>query len=140
MNYRIETTTYAQHQADIRHVRTKVFIEEQGIDAALEWDEHDANAIFAIALDTENRIIGTARLLGQGKIGRMAVLPANRHQGVGSALIQHLLQLAKQRGYQRITLSAQQSVMEFYLKLGFEAFGPPHVEVGIPHQNMQRIL
>jgi len=138
--YRIETTTYDQHLTGIQYVRRKVFIEEQAIDPALEWDEYDATATFAVAINEQNQVIGTARLLGQGKIGRMAVLKEYRRQGVGSALLRHLLMLAKQRGYQRVALSAQQSVMEFYHKQGFVAVGPPHVEVGIPHQNMQCIF
>jgi predicted GNAT family N-acyltransferase len=137
VSYRIQTTRFEQHKTGIQYVRHKVFIEEQGIDPALEWDEYDRDAIFAIALNTENEVIGTARLLDQGKIGRMAVLPAYRRQGVASALLQHLLLLAKQQGHQRISLSAQQSVMDLYQKHGFQPVGPPHVEVGIPHQNMQ---
>jgi predicted GNAT family N-acyltransferase len=138
--FRIATTSYKQHQSGIQDIRRRVFIEEQGIDPALEWDEHDANAIFAVAMDAQNHVIGTARLLNSGKIGRMAVLREYRRQGVGTALLLHLLMLARQRGYERIELSAQQSVMEFYLKQGFEPVGPPHVEVGIPHQNMQCVF
>lgn len=140
MSYRIATTTYAQHQAGIQLVRRKVFIEEQGIDPALEWDTHDANALFAIALDEQNQIIGTARLLRNGKIGRMAVLPKYRHQGIGTALLLHLLMLAKQQGHTLVTLAAQQSVTGFYAAQGFVPVGPPHVEADIPHQNMRRVI
>jgi len=42
--------------------------------------------------------IGTARLLPGGRLGRMAVLPDYRGQGVGSALLRHALVLARQRG------------------------------------------
>ncbi len=138
--YRIETTTYNQHLNGIQHVRRKVFIEEQGIDSALEWDEHDASATFAVAINEQNLVIGTARLLSHGKIGRMAVLMEYRRQGVGTALLRHLMMLARQLGYQQVALSAQQSVMEFYRRQGFVAIGPPHVEVGIPHQNMQCVF
>lgn len=140
MAIRIETTRYDQHKTGIQHVRHQVFIDEQGIDPAEEWDEHDAEATFAIALDAKDHVVGTARLLDQGKIGRMAVLLEYRRQGVGTALLRHLLELARQRGYAQIELSAQQRVMEFYLRLGFKPVGPPHVEVGIPHQNMQFVF
>lgn len=117
-----------------------MFIDEQGIDPAQEWDEHDAESVFAIAIDEQNQIVGTARLLSAGKIGRMAVLPAYRHLGVGTALLVHLLDIARARGDRLIAISAQQSVMTFYEKQGFKPVGPPHVEVGIPHQNMQIIF
>lgn len=140
MSYTIETTTYAKHQAGIQEVRRVVFIEEQGIDPAEEWDAHDATATFAVALDPDAQVVGTARLLENGRIGRMAVLPAYRHQGIGTALLQHLLSLARQRGHSQITIAAQQSVMAFYARQGFIPAGPPHEEVGIPHQTMQRAL
>ena len=138
MSFQIVTTTYAQHKSGIQQVRRKVFIEEQGIDPMLEWDEHDAMATFAIAVDAQDQVIGTARLLNHGKIGRMAVLPEYRHQGVGTALLLHLLDIAKQHGHTQIMLAAQQTVMGFYLKQGFMPIGPAHNEAGIPHQNMQR--
>ena len=96
VSFQIVTTTYAQHKSGIQQVRRKVFIEEQGIDPMLEWDEHDAMATFAIAVNAQDQVIGTARLLNHGKIGRMAVLPEYRHQGVGTALLLHLLDIAKQ--------------------------------------------
>jgi len=140
LDYRIETSTYDQNWSGIQSVRTRVFIDEQGIDASLEWDEHDVEAIFAIAIDAQNQVVGTARLLRTSKIGRMAVLPIYRRQGVGTALLLHLLGIARTRGDRQIALSAQQSVMAFYEKQGFKPIGPSHVEVGIPHQNMQIVF
>lgn len=140
MHYQIKISTYDQYKSGIQAVRTRVFIQEQRIDPSLEWDEHDEEAIFAIAVNQDNQVIGTARLLSAGKIGRMAVLPNYRRQGVGTALLQHLLDIARARGDSQITLSAQQRVAELYTKQGFVPIGPPHIEVGIPHQNMQIIF
>jgi len=138
--YRIEISSFSAQRDAIHYVRNKVFIEEQGIDPALEWDADDARATFAVALDAQGQVLGTARLLGAGKIGRMAVLPEYRRMGIATALLQALLRVAKQRGHTQIHLSAQQRIMELYRKQGFEPVGPAHVEVGIPHQNMQCIL
>ena len=68
----------------------------------------------------------------------MAVLLEYRRQGVGTALLLHLLVIAKQQGHDQVTLAAQQSVTGFYIKQGFVPIGPAHVEAGIAHQNMQR--
>ena len=138
MKYAIQTTRYADHQPGIQAVRRQVFIEEQGIDPTLEWDTYDSDAVFAIALNQEKQVIGTGRLLSNGKIGRMAVLPEYRRQGVGTALLLHLLTIAKHHGYSQVTLAAQQSVTSFYSKQGFIAVGPAHIEAGMPHQNMRR--
>jgi predicted GNAT family N-acyltransferase len=91
-------------------------------------------------VNQKNDVIGTARLLNNGKIGRMAILPEYRRQGIGTALLLHLLMIAKQQGHHRVTLAAQQTVTGFYIKQGFVPVGPSHVEAGIAHQNMQRVI
>src|SRR5690606_10203674 len=66
-------------------IRTAVFIREQHVPPALEWDELDVEAIHLLALDWSGNAIGCARILGNGNIGRMAVLPAWLGKGVGTA-------------------------------------------------------
>ena len=117
-------------------IRRSVFIEEQGIDESEEWDEHDANSIHAVAWYGE-QAVGTARLLPDGKLGRMAVLPKFRNQGIGRAMLLALLALARQKTMQLVRLSAQEHALKFYVRHGFVPVGEPHVEVGIPHQWME---
>lgn len=116
-------------------IRRSVFIEEQGIDEAEEWDEHDASSVHAVAW-WGNTPAGTARLLPQGKIGRMAVLPEFRSRGIGKALLLAMLNVARQQNIKTLRLSAQQQAIEFYSRHGFAPDGPAHMEVGIPHQWM----
>ncbi|WP_370263645.1 GNAT family N-acetyltransferase [Limnobacter sp.] len=120
-------------------IRRCVFVQEQGIPEHEEWDEHDANALHAVAW-LNHQAVGTARLLNSGKIGRMAVLPNLRGQGIGSAMLNALLQEALRQGLQEVKLSAQKHAMPFYARHGFEALGPPHMEVGIAHQWMRKPL
>lgn len=116
-------------------IRRSVFIEEQGIDEAEEWDEHDESSVHAVAWWGDT-LAGTARLLPQGKIGRMAVLPEFRSRGIGKALLLALLNVARQQNMKTLRLSAQQQAIEFYSRQGFAPDGPAHIEVGIPHQWM----
>lgn len=44
------------------------------------------------------------------------------------------------RGYARIYLHAREYAVGFYEKLGYECFGEPFTEVGIPHRHMQKFL
>lgn len=136
MSYCIELTDYASAKEAIQFIRQCVFIEEQGIPAELEWDQHDNGACFALALDAHGQAIGTARLLSAGKIGRMAVLPTWRYQGVGRALLTALLQAARDIRLKRVYLSAQTSATGFYEKCGFQTEGHAYQEAGIPHQDM----
>ncbi|HEY1059650.1 MAG TPA: GNAT family N-acetyltransferase [Limnobacter sp.] len=118
-----------------RPIRRSVFIEEQGIPEAEEWDDSDAVSLHAVAW-LNNVAIGTARLLPEGKIGRMAVLPQYRKQGVGAALLNTLIGKAREQGHSSVRLSAQSHAVDFYARHGFVASGAPHEEVGIAHQWM----
>ncbi len=124
----------------IKTVRETVFIQEQHVPVELEWDGLDAAAIHVVALDKNAQVIGTARMLATGHIGRMAVLPAWRHQGVGSAMLKELLSVARQKQLARVYLHAQTTAVGFYKHHGFEATGKEFMDAGIPHRYMERPL
>ena len=81
------TSTWAHEAEKLRAVRIAVFVVEQNIPEELEWDEHDAASVHALAEDRDGVPIGCGRLLPDGHIGRMAVLSDWRGQGVGAALL-----------------------------------------------------
>jgi Predicted acyltransferase len=86
-------------------IRTAVFIEEQGIDPADEWDPQDATAQHFIA-ERDGEVVGCARVLEHRKIGRMAVLASVRRHNVGSKLLRHAIDSIHQSG-NTPTLGAQ---------------------------------
>ncbi len=140
------TSEFSVRQAEFRAtpgikiVRETVFIQEQHVPVELEWDELDEAATHVIALDNAVHVIGTARMLANGHIGRMAVLPAWRHQGVGSAMLKELLLLAQQKQLAKVFLHAQTTAVGFYERHGFEATGEEFMDAGIPHRYMERAL
>lgn len=121
----------------LRYVRTAVFIAEQGVPEVLEWDENDATSLHAVAL-IDGEVAGCARLLPDGHIGRMAVLPGFRGQGVGSELLVHLIDAARARNLKLLQLHAQSHAAGFYRKAGFVPEGPEFEEAGMPHIRMLR--
>ena len=123
---------------DARIVRLKVFVEEQGIAPELELDERDATAVHAVAYDAQGAPLATGRLLPDAQIGRMAVLPADRGQGVGAAILRALIAIAAGRGDVAVRLHAQRSAIGFYLREGFATEGEEYIEAGIAHQTMAR--
>ena len=127
-------------EADLRAVRIAVFVIEQNIPEELEWDEHDAVSLHALARDASGVPIGCARLLPDGHIGRVAVVSDSRSKGVGAALLQRLIDVAHDRGDRRVRLHSQVQAMPFYARFGFEPVGEPFDEAGIPHQTMERLL
>jgi predicted GNAT family N-acyltransferase len=120
----------------LAQVREQVFVQEQGVPRELEWDGRDAEALHLLAEDTVGRPIGTARLLPGGHIGRMAVLPGWRRRGVGTALLEELLDACRERGEPLPHLNAQSTAVAFYQRLGFIPEGAEFADAGIPHQRM----
>jgi len=119
-----------------RPVREEVFVAEQKVPLELEWDEWDERSDHAVARDARGRAIGTARLLPDGRIGRMAVLREWRRRGVGAALMEALLQKAREQSLSRVTLHAQTHAAGFYRRFGFSERGGEFWEAGIPHVEM----
>lgn len=137
---RLLQTDMAHDGVALASVRRTVFIEEQGVPEALEWDEHDATALHWLARLDDGTAVGCARLLPDGHIGRMAVLPGWRGQGIGRALLDAAVAAAQARGDRQVRLSAQLHALGFYQRAGFVACGSPYDEAGIPHQAMQKSL
>lgn len=129
--------SWAELSEAARLVRTKVFIKEQGIPEAEEWDDMDALCTHVVALNSQGEPIATARLLpsqnGTAKIGRMAVLLDWRGQGIGALMLQRLLQTAQERSDQEAVLHAQTQAQGFYAAHGFVASGEVFKEVDIDH-------
>jgi len=119
-----------------RPVREQVFVAEQKVPLELEWDEWDEGSDHAVARDSKGQAIGTARLLPDCRIGRMAVLGEWRRRGVGTALMQALLERARTRSMRRVTLHAQTHAAEFYRRFGFNERGGEFLEAEIPHVEM----
>src|SRR5580765_1948505 len=94
----LERARWADDQPRIERVRRAVFIEEQGIPEADEWDDSDPLCWHVLAVATNRDVVGTGRLDPAGKIGRVAVLPQYRGTGVGAAIVSRLVGLAAEQG------------------------------------------
>ena len=138
--FRVRLADWSQDEPALRHVRRTVFIVEQSVPEELEWDGIDADCCHAIAEDDTGQAIGCARLLPDGHIGRVAVVAAWRGRGIGNALLDRMLALARELGHVRVVVNAQTQVLAFYERHGFIAFGPEFEEAGIAHRAMRREL
>jgi predicted GNAT family N-acyltransferase len=138
--FTLREADWAHDAARLAAIRRTVFIDEQGVLEALEWDEQDATAAHLLALADDGSPIGCARLLQDGHIGRIAVLPAWRGRGVGHALLAAAEDAARARGHAVVALSAQTHAAGFYARAGYVAEGEVYEEAGIPHIAMQKTL
>lgn len=89
-------------------------------------------------------VVATARILRPGtrlveaSIGRVCTAAAYRGQGLGKALMHFAIQSAQQRHPgQRIRISAQAYLQDFYASFGFEPVSARYLEDGIEHLEMR---
>jgi predicted GNAT family N-acyltransferase len=145
----------ADDMAGVYALRHEVFVLGQNVPEELERDDLDSTAEHAVALEGEV-VVGTGRLvdgrvdedsrleLGTagtvGTIGRMAVSETARGTGVGRALLDALVDRARERGLPAVELHAQLHARAFYERAGFVPFGAVYVEAGIEHLGMRKEL
>ena len=138
LQFTVKPVYWTATQTTLRAIRTKVFVEEQGVPPDLEWDGLDEHAYHVISYAPDGTPIGTGRLLQDGQIGRLAVLSEWRGKGVGRAMLDMLLVIANKMGYDVVKLHAQTRVLGFYIGRGFSRQGKEFMEAGIPHITMTR--
>ncbi len=74
------------------------------------------------------------------KLRQMAIAPAFRGRGLGTALVTAAEETVRARGGERVVLHARADAVPFYLRLGYAAEGAVFEEVTIPHQSMSKRL
>jgi predicted GNAT family N-acyltransferase len=128
---------------EVAALRTRVFVDEQGVPPEIEQDAEDATAVHVLSRDAGERVVATGRLLvrgGSAVIGRMAADPAVRGRGHGSAVLAELHREAVRRGVTEVELHAQLPARRFYERAGYTAVGEVYEEAGIAHVTMRRRL
>ena len=135
-NIQISKVSWREAKNELRAIRTRVFIEEQGVAPDFEWDELDASAVHLLAMQN-NQPIACLRIIDFHKIGRMAVLKDWRGMGLGYALLLEAVNVCKNYGNKSIHLSAQTHAIGFYRKAGFKVTSNEYCDVHIPHVDMQ---
>ena len=120
----------------LKSVREAVFIREQNVPAELEWDGLDESCRHALALSHKGDAIGCGRMLANGHIGRIAVLPQWRKKKVGTAIMEALLDYARAHYYKQVDVDAQTYAVPFYQGFEFVERGEIFLDAGLPHIKM----
>ena len=141
MAFEIKTGTFAELAEFVVPIRFQVFVHEQNVPAEIECDNRDGICQHVLIVDGE-RPIATGRIDFQSgnKLGRIAVLPEYRGQGIGKRVVQELERIARQQGVSDVWLHGQTNVVGFYERLGYQSVGPKFEEAGIPHRKMTKTL
>ena len=120
-------------------LRREVFMLEQGVSHADEYDDQDRHCTHLVSL-VQGEVVGTLRiqwLPEYAKIGRFAVRKALRQLGVGSRLFAAALERIRGSGCEHIGLEAQIDRIAFYERFGFHAYGEDYLDAGILHRRMK---
>jgi predicted GNAT family N-acyltransferase len=139
MTLRIVEAAWPEGQLAIEQLRRKVFILEQQVPEALEWDNADADATHFCLFDN-SELIAYGRLLlpavEVGKLTRMAVELSRRRQELGTLLLLHIIKTAQDLGLTKLKLDAQLQAVDFYRRQGFVPEGAVFWDAGIEHVTM----
>ena len=136
--------------AAVQAVRRAVFVDEQAVPDADEWDAWDAPDLRGRSVhhllaervgeaDDDRQPVGAARWRAVGemaKLERFAVVPSARGAGLGRRLVARALADARAAGYRRFVLHAQTYVAGLYRSFGFRVEGEPFIEDGLEHVKM----
>lgn len=127
------------------HIRKEVFVEEQGVPLADEFDEFDTleGQCEHVLVYYDEQAVGTGRARvvdGSGKLERICILKPYRKYGLGKKIIQTLEEIAKDKGIAKVKLHGQTHAEEFYKKLGYMTSSDVFTEDGIPHILMVKEL
>jgi putative acetyltransferase len=95
---------------------------------------------FFVAVDAADRVVGTAGLLrtgpASGEVRKMFLLPEARGRGVGRALLDAVLEAARDRGMEQLTLTTRRRfdrAIRLYERAGFRLAGSaPEARAGDP--------
>src|ERR1700674_2637201 len=134
--FKVSEIPWQEGSLELAAIRRRVFVIEQQIPEELEWDGIDPSCGHVVARDFAGRPIGTGRLLPDGHIGRMAVLERWRGKGVGRAMLERLIALARRDGHRVVVLHAQTYAIPFYTRQGFVPVGDEYLESLIAHRTI----
>ena len=101
-----------------------------------EWDGMEDVSTHFLANRIDGTPVGCARLMPDGQIGRLAVLQADRGQGIGRQLMEAVIEFGQREGIAPLHLHAQLHAIDLYESLGFTITGDIFWDAGIEHVPM----
>ncbi|MBX5445237.1 GNAT family N-acetyltransferase [Sphaerobacter sp.] len=132
--------TSLAEMAEVYAIRHEVFVDEQHLTRSVRDDPDDRYSVHVLGA-VDGKTVGTGRITFYGseaQIVWVAVRKPYRGRGVGRAIMEHLLRLAREQGSRIVTLNAQTHALTFYEALGFRPIGRRFFMGNIEHQYMAK--
>ena len=124
-------------------LRDEILRKPLGLNFSQEELESERNNMHMAAYE-DDQMLGCCMLVEEDpetvRLRQMAVVDDVQGKGIGRALMQFAENLARDRGYKRITMHARKNAVGFYEKMGYKKFGDEFMEITIPHVVMEKEL
>lgn len=124
-------------------LRNDILRKPLGLTFTPEELEKEKDEILIAAFE-EDKMLGCCMLItldpATVRLRQMAVLNTVQGKGIGRALMIFAENIARDRGFRKMTMHARQSALGFYEKLGYQVSGDQFEEVSIPHYIMEKAL
>ena len=124
-------------------LRTEILRKPLGLTFEPEELEKEKDEILIAAFE-DDKMLGCCMLIKTEphtvRLRQMAVHNSLQGKGIGRALMQFAENIARDRGFRRITMHARKTATGFYEKLGYSVSGEEFEEVTLPHVIMEKSL
>ena len=77
---------------------------------------------------------------GVARLRQMAVMNNLQGKGIGRTMMNFAENIARDRGFKKVTMHARKTAIGFYEHLGYQVIGDEFTEVTIPHFVMEKKL
>lgn len=128
---------------DTIKLRNEILRKPLGLSFADEELEKEKANMHMAAYEDE-RMLGCCMLVEEDpqtvRLRQMAVVNDVQGKGIGRALMSFAENLARDRGYKKITMHARKNALGFYEKMGYKKKGEEFVEITVPHYVMEKEL
>lgn len=125
------------------NLRNDILRKPLGLQFIQEELEKEKNDILIGAFE-DDKMLGCCMLVDEGakccRLRQMAVLNNLQRKGVGRALMIFAENIARDRGYKKLSMHARKTALGFYERLGYNVKGNEFNEVTIPHFIMEKSL
>jgi len=137
----IDHGTQQYHQ--MIQLREEILRRPLGLSFSATDLEEEKEALLIAAYE-DDRMLGCCMLVPAGpetvRLRQMAVNDHLQGKGIGKALMNFAENLARDRGYQKITMHARKNAVGFYEKMNYKKVSDEFEEVSIPHYVMEKNL
>jgi predicted GNAT family N-acyltransferase len=125
------------------NLRDEILRRPLGLTFSKEEIEKEKDNLLIAAYE-DDQMLGCGMLVEEDpqtvRLRQMAVPDNLQGKGIGKALMQFAENLARDRGYKKITMHARKNAVGFYQKMGYEKVGDEFEEITIPHYVMEKKL